>query len=342
MQRFHNFDAPECRGGFVAIGNFDGVHLGHQRMLASLVRHAAQVAVPSVVVTFEPHPVQLLRPEAVPPRLTVLEEKLRLLAAQGVESAIVYETNREFLNLTPREFFERIVRGKLAARGLVEGPNFYFGRDRAGDVGTLRELCDEWGLTLDVVPPVSTGGQLVSSSAVRRAIGAGDVALARRMLGRPYRLAGTVVAGAGRGRSLGYPTANLAEVETMLPADGVYAGVAHLDDAQAPLAERGQTPLRASDTARGQIGEPQRGLTPSRTPAAVNVGPNPTFADERRKVEVHLVDYAGELYGRRVEVDFLARLRDTQTFADADELRRQLERDIVAVRAAAAEGPAME
>jgi riboflavin kinase / FMN adenylyltransferase len=305
MKHLTGFTEPSAyRGGFVAIGNFDGVHRGHQKMIAALVRHARGAEVPAVVLTFDPPPVEILRPDAVPPRLSTLEQKLTLLEGLGVDSAVVYPTSREFLNLTPREFFEQVVRGELAARGLVEGPNFYFGKDRSGDVGVLRELCDGVGLVLDVVPPVTVGGKLVSSSAIRRALSTGDVTVAAAMLGRPYAVAGTVVAGAGRGRDLGYPTANLGGVATLLPADGVYAGRAVIDA--------------------------------QRHTAAVSLGPNPTFGELARKVEVHVLDFAETLYGRPVELEFLERLRDIRDFADADALRAQLARDLERIREAVA------
>ncbi|HUG91130.1 MAG TPA: bifunctional riboflavin kinase/FAD synthetase [Planctomycetaceae bacterium] len=295
-------DSSAYRGGFVAIGNFDGVHRGHQRMIAALVAHARREHVPAVVLTFDPPPVEILHPDRVPPRLSTLEQKLRLLAGLGVDTAIVYPTNRDFLNLTPREFFDQIVQHELHARGLVEGPNFYFGKDRAGDVGVLRDLCDRAGLSLDVVPPVTVGGRLVSSSAIRRAVATGDMSAAAAMLGRPHAVRGTVTEGAGRGRGLGFPTANLAGVETLLPPDGVYAGRAELDE--------------------------------RRYPAAISLGPNPTFGDDRRKLEVHVLDFAGTLYGRTLDLEFLDRLRDIRAFAGADDLRAQVEHDLDQARAA--------
>jgi riboflavin kinase/FMN adenylyltransferase len=301
MIRLDGFTQPDAyRGGFVAIGNFDGVHRGHQRMVASLVQHARREGGPAVVLTFDPPPVEILRPEHVPPRLSTLEHKLERLAELGVDTAIVYPTSREFLQLSPREFFEQVVRLELHARGLVEGPNFYFGKDRAGDVGVLRELCDRAGLMLDVVPPVTVGGRLVSSSAIRQAISAGDVARAQSMLGRPYAVRGLVSEGAGRGRTLGFPTANLANVQTLLPADGVYA-------------------TRVA-------------LNGRRYPAATHAGPNPTFGEHHHKLEVHVLDFEGTLYGREIDLEFIERLRGVRSFTDADDLRHQVDQDIQATR----------
>ena len=303
MMLLHAFTEPQAyRGGFVAIGNFDGVHRGHQSMAALLVQRARAAGVPAVVLTFNPPPVEILRPGQVPPRLSTLEQKARLLAECGVDVIIAYPTDHALLNLTPEAFFEQIVLGELDARGLVEGPNFFFGHDRAGDVRKLGELCERAGRLLDVVSPVRVGDRLVSSSEIRASIAAGRLAAAVEMLGHPYQLRGTVARGAGRGRSLGTPTANLESIATLVPPDGVYAG-----------------------TARWQQQD---------YPAAVHIGPNTTFGENARKVEVHLLDFSGDLYGQHLEVGLLERIRDTATFPSAEDLRRQLERDLADVRGA--------
>lgn len=296
-------DRSAFRGGYVSIGNFDGVHRGHRQMISVLVGKAKGDAVPAVVLTFDPHPIRLLRPQHAPPSLSTLQYKAELLGECGVDCVIAYPTDEALLDLTPDEFFDRIVRGELDARGLVEGANFFFGRDRAGDIETLRTLCDSAGISLDVVPPVHFGDRVVSSSAVRADIAAGRMAHAVRLLGHPYRIHGVVARGADRGGALGFPTANLEGVETLLPADGVYAGVAHREG---------------------------RGF-----PAAINVGHNPTFGQTVRKLEVHLVGFAGDLYGQTLEVDFLERLRDVARFDSADELQKQLARDVQRVEALA-------
>ncbi len=301
MKLFHGFEDPAAyRGGFVSIGNFDGVHRGHQSMVAALVDQARAADVPAVVLTFDPHPITLLRPAETPPSLSTLQRKVELLTQRGVDCVIAYPTDHALLSLSPEEFFEQIVLAELEARGLVEGPNFCFGHHRAGDVSTLRLLCEASGLTLEIVGPVKIGRQLVSSSKVRALIAAGDLSEAISLLGHSYQVHGLVIRGADRGRSIGFPTANLQGVETLLPPDGVYAGIAH------------------------HGGEEH--------PAAVNLGPNPTFGEEGRKLEVHLLDFTGDLYGRTLAVDFLDRLRDTRSFAGADELRTQLAQDIEQVR----------
>lgn len=293
----------EFTGGIVTIGNFDGVHRGHQEMLAVLERVAGDAGAPAVVMTFDPHPLELLRPDDVPPRLTTSRRKSELLAEYGVDVVLAYPTDRALLALTPAEFFLQIVRNRLGARGLVEGPNFCFGKDRAGNVDTLRGLCDEAGLSCEIVTPVVVAGDLISSSRIREQIAAGNVEAAADWLGHHYRITGTVAHGAGRGGAVGFPTANLVDVETLIPANGVYAALARLDGQQ--------------------------------WPAAVNIGANPTFGDTQQKLEVHLLDFEGDLYGRELNLDFLARLRDVVEFKDATALAAQIEHDLKAVRALA-------
>ena len=283
----------------MAIGNFDGVHRGHVRIIGRLLERARQVGGPALVFTFDPHPVRLLRPEQCPPPLTWTERKAELLAAQGVDWILAYPTDTALLQLTARQFFDQIVRGLLDARALVEGPNFYFGHDREGNVALLRQFVDAAQMTLDVVEPLVMDGELVSSSRVRDAIRQGDVGLAGKMLSAPYRIRGMVTHGAGRGATLGFPTANLAAIDTLLPGDGVYAGWARLND--------------------------------TALPAAINIGPNPTFGELVQKVEVHLIDIDESLYGRPLEVDFLERIRDVRPFASREELVKQLDSDVRSV-----------
>lgn len=297
-------DADAVRGGFVSIGNFDGVHRGHRSMIARLICRARESAAPAVVFTFDPHPIALLRPDQTPPPLSTTEQKLELLEQCGVDCTLVYPTDQALLDLTPRRFFDEIILGKLAARGLVEGPNFQFGHDRLGNIELLEGFCSDSGLTLDVVPPLEIGGRLVSSTEIRRFVQAGDVRSAGELLGSPYRLRGRVTRGAQRGRTLGFPTANLEEIRTTLPRAGVYAGRVTVD-----------------------------GLSYG---AGINIGPNPTFAEQSHKFEVHLINFEGDLYGRWLNVELLDHLRDTTPFSSLDALRQQLERDIARARDIAA------
>ncbi|MSR59188.1 MAG: bifunctional riboflavin kinase/FAD synthetase [Planctomycetaceae bacterium] len=301
MKHLRGLDyCDSIRGAVVSIGNFDGVHRGHRSMLALLVRRAGELGAPAVVFTFDPHPIVLLRPNEIPPPLSTTTRKLELLEPCGADCVLVYPTDLALLALTPREFFDRIVIGRLAARGLVEGPNFFFGHDRAGDIDTLAGYCSAANLSLDVVPPLTVDGQIVSSSTIRRLILDGQVGKARTLLGQPYQLRGKVVPGARRGRTIGFPTANLEQVRTVLPSDGVYAGQARVD-----------------------------GVWHA---AGINVGPNPTFAEQARKLEVHLVDFQGDLYDRDLDVEFFERLRDTRPFASLEALKEQLQHDIDAAR----------
>ena len=302
MQVFRGLDdAALCRNGFVSIGNFDGVHRGHQSMIAALIRNAREHGAPAVVFTFDPHPIALLRPGQSPPPLSTTERKIEILSQCGVDCLIVYPTDQELLQLTPREFFDRIVLGRLKACGLVEGPNFFFGHNRAGNIDTLREFCGAAGIELEIVPPVVMGDHLVSSSEIRRLIADGRVREAGALLGATYRVSGTVVRGAERGRTIGFPTANLEGIRTVLPRDGVYAGRAL--------------------------------VATSWFAAGINIGPNPTFADQERKFEAHLVGFTGDLYGCRIAVELAERLRDTVAFDGIDSLKTQLAIDIDRARA---------
>lgn len=302
---------PEsARGGAVAIGNFDGVHRGHLEIVKRLLERARGVGGPAIVFTFDPHPVRLLRPEHCPPPLTWTERKAELLAAHGVYMVVAYPTDDALLNLSAQEFFDKIILGTLEAKALVEGPNFYFGHNREGTVELLARLATEAGLTLDVVPPVELHGDLVSSSRIRALIAAGDVRTAGELLSAPYRIRGMVTHGAGRGGKLGFPTANLEGIDTLLPKLGVYAGRASVQSILYP--------------------------------AAINLGPNPTFGESVMKVEIHLLDYHDSLYGQPLEVEFLDRLRDVRPFSGPSELIKQLQDDIKRTREIASQGIAVE
>jgi len=305
VQVLHHLEAiPESlRCGALTIGNFDGVHLGHASIIGRLVARAAEVGGPAVLFTFDPHPVQVLRPWQAPPPLTATARKADLLAELGVDAVVAYPTDAAFLQWEAREFFDRIVRGALGARAIVEGSNFFFGRNRQGNVDLLRQWCDEDQIALEIVEPVVVGDQVVSSSRVRALVSEGAVEDAGRLLTRPYRIRGKVIHGAGRGARLGYPTANLGSVDTLLPAEGIYAGRASLE---------------------GSV-----------WPAAISLGPNPTFDEGGLKIEAHLLDFQGDLYERTIEVDFLARLRNIRKFDGVEELMAEMQRDMAATRAAA-------
>lgn len=285
------------RGSVVTIGTFDGVHIGHRAVLAEITRRAARSGRASVVVTFEPHPLEVVNPAAAPPLLAPGDERLEALAETSVDHALVLRFTPALAALSPEEFVHRVLLRQLGMRELVIGHDHGFGRNRSGDVGTLRALGSELGFEVDVVEAVGAGDLQVSSSRIRRAIAGGDLGTAVLMLGRRYSVSATVSHGAGRGASLGVPTANLAGIPSrkLLPPDGVYAVVV--------------------ETRGGAWG------------GMLNQGGRPTFSEEGRTLEVHLFGFTGSLYGERVRLSWVTRLRDTRAFAGREELISQLARD---------------
>jgi riboflavin kinase/FMN adenylyltransferase len=287
--------APD-KDTLLTIGVFDGVHLGHKRLIAELVAQAGERDMRSGVVTFRRHPQEVLRPGAKIPFLTDLEERSRLLRNEGVEMVIPLSFTEEKSQLGAREFVGLLKR-HLRMQGLVIGPDFALGRNREGGAEALRDLGQEMGFSLTVVSAKEVNGDVVSSTAVRQALAGGDVARVRKLLGHDFGLHGRVIAGAGRGVSLGFPTANLDfSLEQALPADGVYATWTYIN---------------------GQAHE-----------AMANVGQNPTFGDNQRAVEVFVVDYQGDLYGCDLKVDFVARLREEKKFDSVAELQKQMAEDV--------------
>jgi len=282
------------------VGNFDGVHLGHARIIARLVELAREVSGPAIAFTFDPHPASLLSAQPPRPLLCRPERKAELLGKLGVDAVVICPTGRDLLSLSPEEFFGRILCDRLAVRGIVEGPDFRFGRARAGDMAALERLGRAAGVRVETVAPLQQAGRPISSSRVRSLLTAGQVEDARRLLTEPYRIRGRVVRGAGRGRHLGFPTANLVGIETLLPAEGIYAGRAWV------------------------AGNPW--------PAALSLGPNPTFDEAALKVEVHLIGFNGDLYDQMVEVDFLARLREIERFDSVEQLLVEMGRDVASAR----------
>jgi riboflavin kinase / FMN adenylyltransferase len=288
----------------VTIGNFDGMHLGHQHVVRRAGEVAAEVGVDHVVaVTFDPHPIAVLRPEHAPPTLTTIDERLRLLGEAGVDDVLVIPFSREIAAWTPTEFIERILVGALHARAVVVGANFRFGNRAAGDCQLLREAGAEQDFVLDAVT-LDGGPQVWSSTYIRTCLAAGDVAGAAEALGRPFTTRGVVVEGDKRGRDLGFPTANVPVVPgAAAPADGVYAGRVRL------------------------LSGPDAG---SDYPAAISVGTNPTFDGVvGRRVESYVIDRTGlELYGVEVDVAFVERLRGMVAFDSVEALITQMNADV--------------
>ncbi|MEZ6061080.1 MAG: bifunctional riboflavin kinase/FAD synthetase [Planctomycetaceae bacterium] len=292
--------SPAAAGGIVTVGNFDGVHRGHQRMLQTLRDVAAARASHSVVVTFHPHPITVLRPAAVLHRLTTPERRTDLLRRYGADHVVVLPVTMELLQREPEDFLQSVLIDQLHASGIVEGPNFHFGRNRSGDVRLLRKFCEQRGMAFQVIDSVNDSEEMISSSRIRDLLIAGRVAEAVRLLGHPHQLRGRVSRGAGRGRGLGFPTANLVDTEVLLPAHGVYAAACRVDGVSYP--------------------------------AAVNIGPNPTFEDSAVKVECHIDGLTQDLYDRTLTVDLLTEIRALNTFATAEELTHQIRRDVDACR----------
>ena len=285
-------------GTVITVGTFDGMHLGHQALVARLVDRAAESGLRSVLVTFDPHPLEVVNPAAAPQLLTMPDERTEILAATGLEYVAIVPFTQTLQGYQPDAFVDVVLRGGLRMRELLIGYDHGFGRRREGDVEVLQRLGADRGFRVEVVGPVSLGdGRPVSSTAARRAVAGGDLAGAERALGRPYSVSGRVGRGDQRGRSLGYPTLNLGvpSPRKLLPPAGVYA-------------VRVQTP-------RGMYG------------GMMNLGARPTFGDAATTLEVHLFDASGDWYDARVRVDFVARIRDTMRFPGPDALRDQLRRD---------------
>jgi len=310
VERWHGLDeVPEDWGpSVVTIGVFDGVHLGHQRIVAGAAGGARELGLPLAVVTFDPHPSEVIRPGTHPALLCSLRRRAQLLAESGADAVCVLQFTLEFSHLGPEEFVRAVLAERLRARQVVVGENFRFGYRAAGDLALLAELGEKYDFRAEGIPLLAQDGVITSSSEIRELVAAGDVAGAARGLGRPHRVEGVVVRGEQRGRALGVPTANLETAEhTAIPADGVYAGwLASLD-------------------ADGQ--------ETARWPAAISVGTNPTFDGQHRVVEAYALDRDDlDLYGVHVAVDFAARLRGMVRFDSVDALVAQMRADIAAAR----------
>jgi riboflavin kinase/FMN adenylyltransferase len=293
---------PQDGGTVVTVGTFDGVHRGHWEVLQKIRQRALATGRRSVLLTFDPHPLRILRPEHAPPLLTTSVEKKEILAESGLNYAVFLSFTLALSRYEPRRFVEEVLVKRLGVKELVIGYDHGFGQGRSGDADTLRRIGEEIGFGVDVVPPVFADGEAISSSAIRRALKAGDPEAAALGLGRPYSLHGLVVRGDGRGRQLGFPTANLAVAssEKLIPAAGIYA-------------VRGVTRAGVFD-------------------GALHLGPRPTFLGSPPSIELHLLDFEGDLYGEDVRVDFVSRLRDVRPFDSVSALVAQMREDVEEAR----------
>lgn len=303
MKVFHSF--AEARGLIpgcaVALGNFDGVHLGHQALFAEASRRASARGAPTAVATFDPHPGKVLTPQLAPKLISPLWRRLELMEALGVDAVVVQRFDRAYAASSPEEFLSRDLFG-LQPGDIVVGQDFTYGRARKGNTETLRQACEAAGIGLGLVDPVTVAGVVVSSTRIREFVAEGRVDAAAALLGRPFDLEGEVTRGMGRGRGIGFPTANVQTENEVRPAFGVYAVRGFTED--------------------GKV-----------YGGAANIGRKPTFGESEVTIEVHLFDFEGDLYGRRLAVEFIERLRGEQRFGSVEELIAQIARDCDTARA---------
>lgn len=291
---------PDARPSVVALGVFDGIHLGHREILARAVERARAEGLLSVACTFDRHPREILQPERAPLPITTLDERLELMGETGIETTLVLPFTRELAGLEPETFVKDVLVDRLRARIVVVGTDHRFGRGARGDAGLLETLGAQLGFAVDVVPPLQIDGEAVSSTGVRAALQRGDVERAARLLGRPYTVCGEVVRGAGRGRTLGFPTANVRTERPLIVPTGVYA-------------------------CRARCGG-------GAYRAMVNVGNRPTFEGQDYAVEAYLLDFSGDIYDRRVCLEFHRRVRDERKFPSVEALKEQIARDVELAR----------
>ena len=289
-------------GTVVTVGTFDGIHLGHQALFRAIAKRALERGVSSLLLTFEPHPLQVLRPKAAPLLLTTVEEKKEIFAQVGVDYVAFVPFTQEFSKYTPKEFVEEVLVRRLRARELVIGHDHSFGRNREGNVDVLEELGDTYGFDVHVVHGIEMAGEPISSTRIRDVLLEGDVESAIQWLGRPYSVSGRVIRGEGRGQALGFPTANLMQPpeNKLLPAEGIYV-------------------VRAS-------------LGSKLFEGLLHLGPRPTFSGTGSTIELFLIDFSADIYGQHVVVEFLTRIREVRSFASSTELVDQMHEDLKVAR----------
>ncbi|MFQ5936170.1 MAG: bifunctional riboflavin kinase/FAD synthetase [Acidiferrobacterales bacterium] len=296
IRGLHNL-APRHRGCVVTIGNFDGVHLGHQAVIGQLAEKAQALGLPMLVMLFEPQPEEFFRPETAPPRLTRFREKWQALRRFAVDRVLCVRFNAPFASMEPETFVRRVLLQGLGIRYLVVGDDFRFGRNRRGDFAYLHKAGEQYGFQVVNMHTVTIDGERVSSTRVREALAAGDLASAEKLLGRPYRMSGRVGHGSKLGRRIGMPTANIHVHRALTPINGIFVVEVFGLDAE-PL------------------------------PGVANVGTRPTVGGTRTLLEIHLFDFGANIYGRNLQVNFLRKLRDEEKFDSLEELERHMHADV--------------
>jgi riboflavin kinase/FMN adenylyltransferase len=301
VQLFESLDLPgNFRNPVLTIGNYDGIHVGHRAIIDIVKRRAREIDGTSMLMTFNPHPLQVLRPDKVPPAITPVQEKLRLIEEAGIDVLLMVPFTEEFSQSTPEVFVRCILVERLGVKGVVVGYDFRFGRGGRGDVEGMRRYAQSFGFFLEVVEAVTIGGEKVSSNRIRRLLQHGEVEHADLLLGRPHMISGEVVQGEGRGRTFGFPTINLKTNASLIPTNGVYISEAEWQG--------------------------------RRLPSVTNIGNNPTFGMQERTIETFILDYEGDLYGQTARLFLHRRIRDEVRFNDVAELTKQIERDVAAAR----------
>jgi riboflavin kinase/FMN adenylyltransferase len=292
----------------LTIGNFDGLHVGHRAILEIVTGRARALGGEAVVYTFEPHPRKVLQPDRAPKLLTTLSQKLEILEGLGVDVTILEPFDRDFAGVPPEEFVREYIHQRIGPVEVYVGYDFHYGRDREGSMRLLTETGPRLGFSVTIIPEVAVGDLDVNSTRIRELLGSGEVNEVRELLGRPFSVRGTVIEGDRRGRSLGFPTANLRPENELLPQNGVYAGMLRILDEKS-------------------------GGTRALLPAVTNVGTRPTFDDTQGLLaEAHVIDFDGDLYGRTIELGFEHRLRGERRFDGVEELKQQITRDVKQAR----------
>jgi len=298
MRLFHGTDnADIARPAVITLGVFDGLHLGHQLIMKTVVERARMIHAVPTVITFEPHPRAVLHPQSTPPLLQTFDQKIEALSVLGIEQTIIIHFDQAFSQIRAEDFLRDTVVNRLHAKEVYLGRGFFFGHNREGNIDLLRKVSERLGFLADEVPEVRLRGKRIGSTRIREMLSQGRVNLARRMLGRPYGVEGPVVRGASRGQGIGFPTANIQPRNRVIPRGGVYVTATLID------------------------GQWRRSVT--------NIGVRPTFDDgTEASIEIHVMNWSGDLYGDVVRVRFLHRLRDEKKFSSIDELKSQIERDV--------------